>query len=287
MPSGRHGQAVTGGGGSRTHRLGRELYGWGGGTQRAARGQHRQRMATTPLSLTSGPRRDADAPFRTTCTPATPLDPTGTSTPGALAWPVNSGTVPTGDGSPPVVVSLPPGSAAAEPRDRSRVSAGYAIVSRPAHGAPGDQPARAPRRSSRAESATSRPRRVGIPRRPCSGRSRPTEAPTTRPVSGGTSDTLTVASHDVAQNGDEYEAVFSNGNGPDATTKPAAVADRERRRCTVDHATARATRPVCPAQPPSFTATAGGVPAPRPCSGRSRPTAAPPSRPSWVARATP
>ncbi len=42
------------------------------------------------------------------------------------------------------------------------------------------------------------------------------------PVSGGTSDTLTVAGTTTTQNGDEYEAVFTNGAGT-ATTDPATL----------------------------------------------------------------
>jgi hypothetical protein len=43
------------------------------------------------------------------------------------------------------------------------------------------------------------------------------------PVSGATSDTLTITSTTLAQDGNEYEAVSTNGTSPDAVTNPAAL----------------------------------------------------------------
>ena len=43
------------------------------------------------------------------------------------------------------------------------------------------------------------------------------------PLAGATSDTLTITSATLAENGNEYEAVFTNGTSPDATTTAATL----------------------------------------------------------------
>jgi hypothetical protein len=80
------------------------------------------------------------------------------------------------------------------------------------------------------------------------------------PVPGATSDTLSIAGTTLAENGNEYEAVFSNGTSPDATTTAAVLTVNS------DVAPAITTNPqskvVTYGQSATFTAAASGVPSP-------------------------
>ena len=77
------------------------------------------------------------------------------------------------------------------------------------------------------------------------------------PVSGATSDTLSIASATLAENGNEYEAVFTNGTSPDATTNPATLS------VVPDAAPVIITNPQSQAVPygqtATFTAAASGA----------------------------
>ncbi len=79
-------------------------------------------------------------------------------------------------------------------------------------------------------------------------------------VPGATSDTLSIAGTTLAENSDEYEAVFSNGISPDATTTAAVLT------VNPDVAPAVTTNPksqVVPyGQSATFTAAASGFPPP-------------------------
>jgi hypothetical protein len=78
-------------------------------------------------------------------------------------------------------------------------------------------------------------------------------------VPGATSDTLSIASAALSQNGDEYEAVFSNGTSPDATTSPATLT-------VMNGAPFITTQPmsqsVYSGQDATFNAAASGFPTP-------------------------
>jgi len=67
------------------------------------------------------------------------------------------------------------------------------------------------------------------------------------PVSGATSDTLSIANAKLAENGDEYEAVFTNGTGSDATTTAAVLS------------VTPSVAPVVTTNPLSQTASYGGT----------------------------
>ena len=165
------------------------------------------------------------------------------------------------NGSPPVVVSLPlesvPPGLGPEPGSCSRLRhrLGHADGAKAVTAQP--QPDTV---LSRARARPSRPPPAGIPHPPCSGGSRPTAGQRSRPISGGTNDTLTIASTTIGQNGDEYEAVFSNGTAPDATTNPALLT------VTPHVAPSITLQPTdqtgVPGDTVSFTATASGEPDP-------------------------
>jgi hypothetical protein len=80
------------------------------------------------------------------------------------------------------------------------------------------------------------------------------------PVSGATSDTLTIAGTTLAENGNEYEAVFTNGTSPDATTTAATLSVKP------DVAPAITTQPlsqsVYAGATATFTTAASGTPTP-------------------------
>jgi alpha-tubulin suppressor-like RCC1 family protein len=80
------------------------------------------------------------------------------------------------------------------------------------------------------------------------------------PVSGATSDTLNIADTTVAENGNEYEAVFTNGTSPNATTDPATLS------VSPDVIPGIITNPlnqsVYEGQTASFSAAASGTPTP-------------------------
>ncbi len=80
------------------------------------------------------------------------------------------------------------------------------------------------------------------------------------PVSGATSDTLTIASTTLSESGAEYEAVFSNGTGRDAVTNAVTLT------VNPDTAPVVLTNPqsqvVGYGQSATFTAAASGVPSP-------------------------
>ncbi len=84
--------------------------------------------------------------------------------------------------------------------------------------------------------------------------------PTFAPVSGATSDTLTIASTTLSESGTKYEAVFSNGTGPDAVTTAATL------NVNPDTAPVVLTNPLSQVvgygQSATFTAAASGVPSP-------------------------
>jgi len=80
------------------------------------------------------------------------------------------------------------------------------------------------------------------------------------PVPGATSDTLSIASTTFAENGNEYEAVFSNGTSPDATTNPATLSVMPDAKPAIT--TDPLNQSVYAGNTATFTAAASGTPAP-------------------------
>ena len=129
MPAGVTAKAVTGGG-AFAHMIGSDgnLYGWGGGTSGQLGVNTDSGMATTPVLVTLAPG----------VTPRAISDNLHTgyaigSDGNVYAWGYGLagelGNGSTGDGSPPVVVSLPPESVPLSLGPEPGSSAGYAIVS--------------------------------------------------------------------------------------------------------------------------------------------------------------
>ena len=230
LPAGVTAKAITGGGGF-AHAIGSDgnLYGWGSGSG----GQLGVTDTTpTPLLVTLAPG----------VTPTAISDNLQTgyaigSDGNVYAWGYGAdgerGNGSTASGSPPVVVSLPPGSVPLSLGPEPGSSAGYAIVSAPPT-APLVTSQPQPQTVFVGQSATFTAAAGGFPAPSVQWQVSTDGGATFAPVSGGTSHTLTVATTTIGQNGDEYDAVFSNGTAPDATTNP-ALTDREPRRRTVHH----------------------------------------------------
>ncbi len=259
MPAGVTAKAVTGGG-AFAHMIGSDgnLYGWGGGTSGQLGVNTDSGMATTPVLVTLAPG----------VTPRAISDNLHTgyaigSDGNVYAWGFGLagelGNGSTGDGSPPVVVSLPPESVPLSLGPEPGSSAGYAIVSAtPTAPQVTSQPQ--PQTVLEGESATFTAAASGYPAPSVQWQVSTDGGTNYSPVSGGTSDTLTIASTTLAQNGDEYEAVFSNGTAPDATTNPALLT------VNADVAPSITLQPSDQTSVPgghvSFTATASGEPGP-------------------------
>ena len=120
-----------------------------------------------------------------------------------------------------MLVSLPPGSTPQELGAEPGSASGYSIVSTPDV---------APSIATNPREPVSHHRtgrsflRCGQRHRgpTCSGRSKLDGGLSFSPVSGATSDALTLSSVTLSENGNEYEAVFTNGSGT-ATTTPAVL----------------------------------------------------------------
>ena len=258
MPAGVTAKAITGGGGF-AHVIGSDgnLYGWGLGSS-GQLGVASSGMATTPVLVTLAPG----------VTPRAISDNLHTgyaigSDGNIYAWGYGLngelGDGSTGNDSPPVVVSLPPGSVPQSLGPEPGSSAGYAIVSTtPTAPRVTGQPQ--PQTVYAGQSATFTAAASGYPAPTVQWQVSTDGGATFAPVSGATSDTLTIATTTIAQNGDEYEAVFSNGTAPDATTNPASLTVK------ADVAPTITLQPSDQAGVPgdnvSFTATASGEPAP-------------------------
>jgi alpha-tubulin suppressor-like RCC1 family protein len=259
MPAGVTATAVTGGG-AFAHAIGSDgnLYGWGGGTSGQLGVSTVTGMETAPVLVTLAPG----------VTPRAISDNLHTgyaigSDGNIYAWGFGLagelGNGSTGDGSPPVVVSLPPDSVPLGLGPEPGSSAGYAIVSAtPSAPQVTSQPQ--PQTVLAGESASFTAAASGYPAATVQWQVSTDGGATFTPVSGGTSDTLTLPTTTLGQNGDEYEAVFSNGTAPDATTNPALL--------TVNAAVGPSItlQPIdqttAPGDTVSFTATASGDPDP-------------------------
>jgi alpha-tubulin suppressor-like RCC1 family protein len=259
MPTGVTAKAITGGG-AFAHMIGSDgnLYGWGTAGSGQLGTDLSAGMETTPVLVTLAPG----------VTPRAISDNLHTgyaigSDGNVYAWGYGlAGELGNGsfaDGSPPVVVSLPPESVPLSLGPEPGASAGYAIVSATPT-APQVTSEPLPQTVLAGDSASFTAGASGYPTPSVQWQVSTDGGATFTPVSGATSDTLTIPSTTEAQNGDEYEAVFSNGTAPDATTDPALL--------TVNAAVGPSItlqpsdQTSTPGDTVSFTATASGDPDP-------------------------
>ena len=233
LPSGVTAKAVTGGGGF-AHAIGSDgnLYGWGLDSTAAQLGDGGTTNQETPVVIS----------LATGVTPKAIADNLHTgyaigSDGKIYAWGYGLqgelGDGSPGNFSPPVVVSLPAGSTPESLGSEPGSSAGYAIVSVP-NVAPSITTQPTSQSVFAGQDATFTAAASGFPVPTVQWQVSTDGGVTFSPVSGATSDTLTITSATVAENGNEYEAVFTNGTGPDAVTNP-CHAQREPRRGTIHH----------------------------------------------------
>jgi alpha-tubulin suppressor-like RCC1 family protein len=255
LPSGVSPRAVTAGG-AFAHAIGSDgnLYGWGEGSS----GQ---------VGIGTGTLTPVVVPLASGVTPKAITDNLHTgyalgSDGNIYAWgyglqgEFGDGSI--GDDSPPVMVSLPAGSTVKSLGPEPGSSSGFAIVT-----VPNSAPVLTTQPHSQAvtatQSATFTAAASGFPT-PTVQWDVSTDGGTTfAPVSGATSDTLTIPATTTSENGNQYEAVFTNVAGS-ATTNPATL--------TVSAPVAPAItiqpsdQTVAPGGEASFSAAASGMPTP-------------------------
>ena len=259
LPSGVHARTITAGGGF-AHAIGSDgnLYAWG--------------LDDTAGQLGDGGGSDEDTPIVVSLAPGVTAE--------AVADNLHSGYAVGSDGtiyawgyglagelgngsdanfSPPVPVTLPSGAVPVALSPEPGAAGGLAIVSLvPTAPKVVTQPAG--QSVIAGESATFSAAASGYPAPSAQWQVSTDGGKSFSPVSGATSDSLTVADTTVTQNGDEYEAVFANGTSPVATTDPATL--------TVQPTVAPAitldpvSQSIYEGESVTFTAAAGGVPAP-------------------------
>jgi alpha-tubulin suppressor-like RCC1 family protein len=127
----------------------------------------------------------------------------------------------TTNSSTPVLVSLPPGSTPLKLASEPGSASGYAIVSAP-DVAPSITTNPTNQSVSAGQDAILSAAASGIPAPTVQWQVSTNGGSTFSPVSGATSDSLTISSVTLSENGYEYEAVFTNGSGT-ATTNPATL----------------------------------------------------------------
>ena len=260
LPSGVTAKSVTGGGGF-AHAIGSDgkLYGWGlDGTAGQLGDGGGNSAAATPIviSLAAG------------VTPKAVSDNLHTgyaigSDGNIYAWGYGlAGEL--GDGapgnfSPPVVVSLPPGSTPESLGQEPGSVGGYAIVNvtltAPTVTAePTGLTVHAGQDASFTAAAD------GFPAPTVQWQVSTNGGTTFTPISGATSDTLNLPARTLAENGNQYEAVFTNGTAPDATTNAAVLTVIPDVAPTITLEPLSQT--VFEGDPATFTAAADGFPAP-------------------------
>jgi hypothetical protein len=259
MPAGVTAKAITGGG-AFAHVIGSDgnLYGWGIGSSGQLGVTTITGMATTPVLVTLAPGVTPSAISDNLHTGyAIGSDGNVYSWGYGVAGELGNGTF--ANGSPPVVVSLPPDSVPLNLGAEPGAAAGYAIVSAtPTAPQVTSQPQ--PQTVLVGRSASFTAAASGYPAPSVQWQVSTDGGATFTPVSGGTSNILTVPTTTLGQNGDEYDAVFSNGTAPDATTDPALLT------VNADVAPIVALQPndqiSAPGDFVSFTSTAVGDPDP-------------------------
>jgi alpha-tubulin suppressor-like RCC1 family protein len=157
----------------------------------------------------------------------------------------------------PVVVSLPTGSTPLQLAPEPGSSSSYAIVTVP-DAAPGVTAQPADQSVVATQDATFTASGSGFPL-PTVQWQVSTNGTTFTPITGATSDSLTIADTTVSESGNEYEAVFTNGGGK-ATTDPATltVGPSAAPVVTLDPM----SQTVPDGTPVTFTAAATGTPTP-------------------------
>ncbi len=167
----------------------------------------------------------------------------------------NGSTLPS---STPVVVSLPPGSTAERVGPEAGSASGYAIVSTP-NVAPAITTQPTGSGVVAGDSATFVAAATGFPPPSVQWKVSTDHGATFSPVGGATTTTLTVSAVTTAENGYEYEAVFTNSAGV-ATTNPATLTVTAAVPPTI---TTQPTDEVVEvAQTATFSAAASGDPTP-------------------------
>jgi alpha-tubulin suppressor-like RCC1 family protein len=260
LPSGVTAKSVTGGGGF-AHAIGSDgkLYGWGlddtGGQVGDGGGDNKATPIAISLAAGVTPKAIADNLH------------TGYAlgSDGKLyAWgyglggELGDGST-DGDFSTPVVVSLPPGSTVESLGQEPGSSAGYAIVD-VSDVAPSVTTEPSGQSVFAGQDATFSAAASGFPAPTVQWEVSTDGGSTFSPITGATEDTLEVTDVTLAENGNEYEAVFSDGTLPDATTTAATLV------VMPDVAPAITTNPLSQTgyigQALTFSAAASGVPAP-------------------------
>ena len=127
----------------------------------------------------------------------------------------------TTNSSTPVLVSLPPGSTPQELGAEPGSASGYSIVSTP-DVAPSIATNPTNQSATTGQDASFSAAASGIPGPTVQWQVSTDGGLSFSPVSGATSDSLTISSVTLSENGNEYEAVFTNGSGT-ATTTPAVL----------------------------------------------------------------
>ena len=225
LPSGVTAKAVTGGGGF-AHAIGSDgkLYGWGldATANQVGDGSNTNQVTPVVITLAAG------------VTPTAVSDNLHTgyaigSDGNIYAWGYGLagelGNGSTSNFSPPVVVSLPPGSSPESLGQEPGSAGAYAIVNLP-DVAPSitTQPTSVSVLAGQEASFDAAAR--GFPTPTVQWQVSTDGGATFSPVPGATSTTLTLTSTTLAENGNEYEATFTNGTSPDATTDPAVLTVR-------------------------------------------------------------
>jgi alpha-tubulin suppressor-like RCC1 family protein len=266
LPSGVTPAAVAGGGAA-AYAIGSDghLYAWGNNAS-GQLGNGSTTDSSTPVlaSLPSGVTPTAVAAGAASGITGGSGDAYAIGSDGHLyAWGDNSGGQLGNGNSPtssstPVLVSLPAGSTPMKLAAKPGSATGYAIVNAP-NAAPTVTTQPISLTVTAGQSATFTAAASGFPTPTVQWQVSTDHGVTFSPVSGATTDTLTIASTTAAENGNEYEAVFTNGSGS-ATSNPATL--------TVPPPVAPAitTQPTdqtaSPGQVATFTAGASGSPTP-------------------------
>ena len=157
----------------------------------------------------------------------------------------NLGNGSSGGSDSPVVVSVPSGSVGVSLGQGSSATLSYAIVNAP-DVAPSVTTEPVGQSVFATQGATFTAAASGFPAPTVQWQVSTDHGATFSPVSGATSDTLTIAGTTLAENGNEYEAVFTNGSGS-ATSNSAALM------------VSPATAPAITTQPISQTVNEGGA----------------------------
>jgi alpha-tubulin suppressor-like RCC1 family protein len=160
--------------------------------------------------------------------------------------------------STPVLVSLPPGSTPQKLAPEPGSASGYAIVNAP-NIAPTVTTQPVSQTVTAGQNATFTAAASGFPAPTVQWQVSTDHGTTFSPVSGATSDTLTIAATTTAENGNEYEAVFTNVGGT-ATTNPATLTVPPPVAPTIT--TQPTDQTASPGQIATFTAAASGSPTP-------------------------